>query len=122
MIRKILSPIIYAASIFFVFLAELIIYGVHSGIRSTYENILLSIICSPIFLSTNYAMFRIEKIIKPTIYDHFRQTSLLYLLVGIALFSLLFKNTDTIPGIPIWLLPIIINAIFLYFIRRANIS
>jgi hypothetical protein len=122
MIRKILSPIIYTASIIFVFMAELIIYGVHSGIRSTSENILISILCSPIFLAANYAMFRIDKIIKPTMYDHFRQTSIFYLLVGIALFGLLIKKAGTMPGVPIWLLPIIINAIFLYFIRRPNIS
>jgi TRAP-type C4-dicarboxylate transport system permease large subunit len=122
MIRKVFSPIIYAACIFFVFIVEIIIYGVHSGIRTVYENIMISIVSSPIFVSANYGMVKIERMTKPTMYDHFRQTSLFYLLVGVALFNLLFKNTDTMSGMPIWLLPIIINAIFLYFMRSPNVS
>lgn len=112
MIRKILSPIIYATSACLAFVVLIMISGgIHAGPATTQSRLLSIIIITLIFLFANYMMMKIEKLTKPTIYDHLRQACFWYLAVG---YTLLTKG----GMILILVLPIIINVIFLYCRRK----
>jgi hypothetical protein len=57
-------------------------------------------------------MMRLEKLTKPTVYDHLRQSCFYYLVVGYDILLLRWV------GILITLFPLILNAISLYWQRK----
>jgi len=123
MIRKILSPIIYAASIYLVGIIMIMIVGVHSGLPGTREWLLVVLASTPIFLVFNVAMVKLEKLASPTIYDHLRQSVFWYLAYGALLIAYATdKASRPLPGLVLSLLPIMINALYLCRRRKANIG
>ena len=148
MLKKILSPIVYAA---FLSLALLIIYGgtyfvtefiVRSSrfVELTMVSLIL-IIGTFLFWSANHVMQALEKLHKPKIADHLRQSCVYYLALILSIAYTLFvlpkitvQDADgtrlTPPSyywnmvflIAIFVWAIFINGIFLYKHRKANIS
>lgn len=135
--KIILSPVIYFISLVPLFLGTMLIlsfaegsFGFLFGLNGLIEIPLITItLGSLLFWFTNETMARIEKLHKPTILDHFRQSALFYLL-GLYLFItesplFLFGWYGGLGhgyilialGICIW--AIIINIFYLYQRRRA---
>jgi hypothetical protein len=138
MFKKMISPILYAA-----FLVPVLI-GTIAVIASIESTIGLSrfilvgapeafisiiIIGSLLFWLANKLMTGLEKLLKPSSLDHFRQSSLYYLTSLYALTSLVrhgyyggLGEAYMLIALVISVWAIIVNATFLYKRRKANIS
>lgn len=138
MLKKIISPILYATflvpvilgTIFIVAslestvgLSRIILVGLPEAFLS------LVIIGSPLFWLANKLMTGFEKLLKPNSLDHFRQSSLYYLASLYALTSLVrhgyyggLGEAYMLMALAISVWAIIVNAVFLYKRRKANIS
>lgn len=138
MFKKIISPILYAAFLVPVLIGTIFIVaslestiGLSSIILVGAPEAFLSIVVigSLIFWLANKLMTGLEKPLKPNSLDHFRQSGLYYLASLYALTSLVrhgyyggLGEAYMLIALVISVWAIIINAVFLYKRRKANIS
>jgi hypothetical protein len=137
-LKKIISPILYAA-----FLVPVLI-GTVAVVASLESTIWLSrfilvglpeafisliVIGALLFWLANKLMTGLEKLRKPNNLDHLRQSSLYYFAVLYTLISLMrsgyhggLGEAYMLMGLAISVWAIIVNQIFLYKRRKANIS
>jgi len=138
--KKILSPVVYAAFLALVFFLDTVVLAIiqmelEVQLAGTiFLLILFAAVSTLLFWLSNKLMSRLEKLNKPKIADHFRQSSVCYLAIVVILFEIiriqaqtafnpssqLIKAVIIALAISIW--AIVVNGIFLYTHREANIS
>lgn len=124
-----MSPIIYLT-----FIAPLLyILPIVPALFETnnFSTLLISIILvgAPLFWLANMGMARIEKLLKPKVLDHFRQSGVFYFIALYVLVHYLrygyygtLNDAYFLPILTISIVAIITNGLFLYKRYRANIS
>lgn len=137
-IKKIISPILYVAFFVPVLISTIVVVaslestvGLSSFILTGLPELFISLIVigSLLFWLANKLMTGLEKLLKPSILDHLRQSSLYYLAALYALASLIrtgyyggLGEAYMLTGLAISVWAVIVNIIFLYKRRKAKIS
>ncbi len=139
MLKKILSPIVYAAFLAFGFFLDTIVLAIiqmelEVALVGTILLLIVFIIVSTLlFWLGNGLIFRLEKLHKPKIADHFRQSIVSYIAIIIVLIGILQVQSQTgsspsqlikagIIAIAVSVWAIFVNGVFLYKRRETNIS
>lgn len=137
MLKKIISPIIYVSFLVPLFIGIILIVAtIENTIGFLFDMngfielpILILTLGTLLFWIANKLMAGLEKLLKPESLDHFRQSILYYLATLYGVISLLrsgyyggLGEAYMLMVIAISLWAIIVNAIYIYKRRKANIS
>lgn len=135
-IKKIISPILYVAFLVPVFVSTIFIVASLDSTIGLSRIILVGaleaclsivVIGSLLFWLANGLMTRLEKLLKPNSLDHFRQSSLFYLVLLYVFISLIrygfyggLGEAYMLLELAISIWAIFVNAVFLYTRRKAD--
>lgn len=135
LIMKSFTPILYVGFVitnlwvvfFALVFADIVLLG---GAGASLVQLASIIFVSLVFLFANKVLVALEKLVRPTVGDHFRQSAILYVIILAAFFKTVFFNEYHL-GLNIWpvwvmmflsVMAILINAFYLFWFSRRPLT